>query len=408
MYNPGSREWSTGVEPAGSDQLGPSMPSPSSAIVEPSSTMAERSPACRDRARLECERSEGRRDDEEDGEEEGMGPQMMADGDGNRDDKLIHVTTKDGYILSLQRLPAGGRRGSSSGGNKGPVLLQHGLFVDGFTWLVNSPSESLGYILADNGYDVWIANSRGTIYSLGHTSLSSDDPAYWDWSWDELAAYDLPAVVGYAYQQSGHRKLHYVGHSLGTLIALASFSEQKLINMIRSAALLSPIAYVNHIPSLFLQGAARIYLLEELYWLGIARLNPSGTEVKKLVERICKDTGFDCYDLLTVFTAMRRGVISKYDYDNLVKNLAHYGRPTPPVYDMASIPNDFPVFLGYGKDDVLSDVGDVTQLLGVLHGHDGNDLTVHLVESYAHADFIMAVNANKLVYDPLMDFFSFH
>lgn len=351
------------------------------------------------------------------------------------------VTTKDGYILSVQRIPAGGRSGSSSINNKGPVLLQHGLLVDGFTWLLNSPSESLGYILADNGYDVWIANSRGTVYSLGHTSLSSDDPAYWDWSWDELAAYDLPATVGYVHQQTGQQKIHYVGHSLGTLIALASFSEgNNLINMIKSAALLSPIAYLNQIPSIFLQGAARLYLGEQLYWLGIARLNPAGAEVKNLLEKVCKVTGFDCYDLLTAFTGkncclnstsfqvllehepqststknmvhiaqtMRRGVISKYDYDNIVTNLKHYGQITPPLYNMARIPKGFPVFISYGKDDVLSDVHDVSHLLGVLDGHQTNDLTVNFVKDYAHADFIMAVNANKLVYDPLMDFFKHH
>lgn len=37
--------------------------------------------------------------------------------------------------------------------------------------------------------------------------------AYWEWSWDELAAYDLPAAVQYVNDQTG-QKLHYVGHSL--------------------------------------------------------------------------------------------------------------------------------------------------------------------------------------------------
>lgn len=47
---------------------------------------------------------------------------------------------------------------------------------DGITWLINPPHESLAFILADNGYDVWIANTRGTKFSQGHTSLSPQDP----------------------------------------------------------------------------------------------------------------------------------------------------------------------------------------------------------------------------------------
>ncbi|KAL5078985.1 hypothetical protein RYX36_007406, partial [Vicia faba] len=66
--------------------------------------------------------------------------------------------------------------------------------LDGVTWLLLPPSQSLAFLLADNGFDVWIANSRGTKYSHQHTSFSSNSSDYLNWSWDELVAYDLPAT----------------------------------------------------------------------------------------------------------------------------------------------------------------------------------------------------------------------
>lgn len=40
---------------------------------------------------------------------------------------------------------------------------------------------------------------------------------YWEFSFDELARYDLTAGLGYIGRVTG-RKVHYVGHSQGTLI----------------------------------------------------------------------------------------------------------------------------------------------------------------------------------------------
>lgn len=36
---------------------------------------------------------------------------------------------------------------------------------------------------------------------------------FWNWSWDELVAHDLPAVFNYVYGQT-RQKINYVGHSL--------------------------------------------------------------------------------------------------------------------------------------------------------------------------------------------------
>lgn len=47
----------------------------------------------------------------------------------------------------------------------------HVLLQDGMSWLLASPEESLPFILADRGFDVWIANNRGTRWSRRHVSL---------------------------------------------------------------------------------------------------------------------------------------------------------------------------------------------------------------------------------------------
>nr|GEX74454.1 ribonuclease H-like domain-containing protein [Tanacetum cinerariifolium] len=151
-----------------------------------------------------------------------------------------------------------------------------------------------------------------------------------------------------------------------------------------------------------------------------------------LLSGICKMPGNDCSDLMTSFTGkncclnssmidkflehephststknmihlarmIRTGTITMYDYGNAYDNYKHYGQSTPPTYDMSSIPNDFPMYLSYGGADELSDVEDVKTLLDSIKDHDPDRLIVQYKEDYGHADFIFAVNAKEVVYDP--------
>ncbi|ESW24258.1 hypothetical protein PHAVU_004G115000 [Phaseolus vulgaris] len=115
--------------------------------------------------------------------------------------------------------------------------------LDSITWLLLPAKQSLAFLLADNGFDVWVVNTRGTKYSRQHTTLPPNSSIIdWNWSWDELVAYDLPVTFKYVHDLTG-QKLYYVGHEQGTLIALAAFSQDQLFNILRSTSLLSPIAY---------------------------------------------------------------------------------------------------------------------------------------------------------------------
>lgn len=105
------------------------------------------------------------------------------------------------------------------------------------------------------------------------------------------------------------------------------------------------------------------------------------------------------------YVVIRTGTIAMYDYGNENDNMDHYGQPTPPVYNMTSIPNDLPLFIGYGGKDYLTDVRDVQVLLDNLKDHDGDKLVVQYTDEYAHADFVLGVNANQIVYDPVIAFF---
>ena len=186
------------------------------------------------------------------------------------------VFTPEGYILILHRLrmncsviqDAEGeteefgddgiykkRSGRGNGKKRPPVLLNHGAMMTSEAWLT-APSRmisnngkgngnqipcTLPHVLLHSGYDVWIANRRGNKYSCKHTHLSIHDPAYWNFSLDEPACRDLPAVVDFVREATGHGQVSLIGFSQGAAETLASLSMVKgMEKKVNIAILLAP------------------------------------------------------------------------------------------------------------------------------------------------------------------------
>ncbi|KAF6172614.1 hypothetical protein GIB67_023298 [Kingdonia uniflora] len=170
----------------------------------------------------------------------------------------------------------------------------------GDVWFLNSVEESLGFVLADHDFDVWVGNVRGTHWSHGHISLSEKDKEFWDWSWQELACYDLVEMINYVHSVTDS-KVFYVGHSQGTIMGLAAFTQPDIVDMVEAAALLSPISYLDHINSPFVLKLVSMHLDKIILDMGFHQLNFRSDFGVRILDSMC-DGHMDCNDLLSSIT----------------------------------------------------------------------------------------------------------
>ncbi|XP_031283756.1 triacylglycerol lipase 2-like [Pistacia vera] len=170
------------------------------------------------------------------------------------------------------------------------------------------------------------------------------------------------------------------------------------------------------------------FLGEAVGLIGIAEFKPKGDPVvDSFLKSICSFTGLNCNDLVTSLSGfnccLNASAINKYlknePQSTLIKNLIHlsqiirtkviakfdgflpynlkrYEAFRPPVYNVANLPSDLPLFLSYGGNDAISDVEDVQYLINIQKNHLGDKLKSLFVKDYGHFDFIKAVNAKDL------------
>lgn len=61
--------------------------------------------------------------------------------------QVYHVTTEDGYILELHRIPAGRGKSATREPRGRPVFIQHGFLGSSADWLIGPSNQALGKAL---------------------------------------------------------------------------------------------------------------------------------------------------------------------------------------------------------------------------------------------------------------------
>lgn len=348
--------------------------------------------------------------------------------------EVHEAKTEDGYYLTLHRIPYGRNNATHLGAKnkiRPAVFLQHGLLSSSSNWVVNLPNSSLAFMLADAGYDVWMGNVRGNTYSKKHETLSVHSAEFWNFSFDEMAKYDLPGMVNYVLKNTTHDQLYYIGHSQGTMMIFAGLSQNKVLqDKIKVVFALAPVTRLKNIysPIKYLAQFEAVFSLA-FDALGIHDFLPSNKAIRFLADKVCPIDEHMCATIMFLMAG--------YDKKNLnssripiyyshtpagtsVKNIYHFGQLicsqkfqmfdygwignlllyysfSPPIYHFETI--NTPMVPISGSKDWLATPKDVSWTVKQLPSL----VEMLEIEGYNHLDFIWGMSAKTRVYDEIIN-----
>lgn len=342
-----------------------------------------------------------------------------------------HTVVSQGYELNIHRIPT--TRNETSGKT---ILLQHGLLSSSIDWILNGPGKALAYVLADAGYDVWMSNIRGNRYSRKHRYYNTESEEYWDFSWHDVAMYDVPKIVDYILDFKGSgTKIVYMGHSMGTTILFAMLTMRPKYNHILTAGYaLAPEVYFTNLKSPIKSLASitsNVAYIESLY--GSNEFVPKNSVLGSLTSAcstdildtylcsnivfyICGDnekqfnktllpmflshlgTGTSWKTIVHFSQLINSGKFQQFDYGS-TGNLFHYGSIHPPEYDLSQI--TLPISLFWSQNDLLSSEEDVMLLKSKLK----TKTRLYMVPDpkFNHLDYIWAIDVNVLLNDNILE-----
>ncbi|XP_037953654.1 lipase 3-like [Teleopsis dalmanni] len=345
-----------------------------------------------------------------------------------------NVQTKDGYILTLHRIPY--LHPIQKTVLRRPVVfLLAGIYASSDAWLLNGQENSLPYLLSKSGFDVWLGNNRGNIYCRRNIWYNTTDREFWDFSWHEMSVYDMPATIEYIIKKTGEPKMHFVGISQGGTVFLVLNSMLPQYNAVfKTATLLAPVAYVsntkgslakvfgpilgtrNYISKL-LEGVEMVStnkivkqflsmacLENERPSVCVSRLWPAvGYDTEHLNKTLLPDimanfpVGGSFKQIMHYFQGYVSTKFRQYDYGP-EKNWLMYQQLEPPEYCMELV--TVPITIYYAENDYIVSVEDIWKLMLRLR-------SLHAIyklpwKRWNHFDFICGLGVREFIFDKIV------
>jgi pimeloyl-ACP methyl ester carboxylesterase len=280
--------------------------------------------------------------------------------------------------------------------------------------------------------------------------FTTSDDQFWDFSWEDMGNYDLPAMLNYVLQTSGRPTLSYIGHSEGTTQAFVGFSmNQSLARKVSYFGALGPVAFVSRATSLPFQFLAhtrmdslasslglgefgsRSYLFSDListYGCAIPQAHapcdsiiqsvvgsaPHNFNTSRIHVYISQTPAGTSVKTMTHYAQnIRAHTFRRFDYgcecsrdlplslcsSRICKNKAVYGTMEPPPYDLNKM--RYPrTSLYQGEQDSLAVPADVAKLRAQLPN--STIIRETMIPDFNHLDYSWAITAKDKLYDALL------
>ncbi|CAD7673978.1 unnamed protein product [Nyctereutes procyonoides] len=335
-------------------------------------------------------------------------------------DEVYDIVTEDGYVLGLYRIPYG-KINKDNSTQRLVVYLQHGLFTSASSWISNLPNNSVGFILADAGYDIWMGNSRGTTWSRKHTYLNTNSKEFWAFrgfqfpffccNFDEMAKYDLLASINFIVRHTGQEGIFYVGHSQGTSIAFITFSTiPKIAGRIKVFFALAPVFSIKNSNSPLIKMAYSWRSLIKTFF-GSKDFLPN-TSFKRFVgSKLCplkimsrvdvymsqNPAGTSIQNMVHWSQLFNSSHLRAFDWGSPALNLVHFNQATPPFYNVTDM--NVSTATWNGGNDLVADPEDVENLLSEITHH----IYHKTISYYNHIDFLFRLDVYQQVYHEIVD-----